>query len=49
VFVLRDIEELDTDETATALGTNQNAVKIRLRRAGQALKTALDRLDARAH
>ena len=49
MFVLRDIVELDTDETATALGTSQNAVKIRLRRARQALKTALDRLDARAH
>jgi RNA polymerase sigma-70 factor, ECF subfamily len=43
VLVLRDIEELDTDETATTLGTTRNAVKIRLHRARQALKTMLDR------
>jgi RNA polymerase sigma-70 factor (ECF subfamily) len=43
VLMLRDIEELDTDETATALGTSHNAVKIRLHRARQALKTLLDR------
>jgi RNA polymerase sigma-70 factor (ECF subfamily) len=43
VLMLRDIEELDTDETATALGTTRNAVKIRLHRARQALKTLLDR------
>jgi RNA polymerase sigma-70 factor, ECF subfamily len=43
VLMLRDIEELDTDETATALGTTHNAVKIRLHRARQALKTLLDR------
>jgi RNA polymerase sigma-70 factor, ECF subfamily len=42
VLMLRDIEELDTDETATALGTTRNAVKIRLHRARQALKTLLD-------
>jgi RNA polymerase sigma-70 factor, ECF subfamily len=43
VLMLRDIEELDTDETATALDTTRNAVKIRLHRARQALKTLLDR------
>jgi RNA polymerase sigma-70 factor (ECF subfamily) len=43
VLMLRDIEELDTDEVATALGTTRNAVKIRLHRARQALKTLLDR------
>ena len=43
VLMLRDIEELDTDETATALGTTRNAVKIRLHRARQALKSLLDR------
>src|SRR5262249_58683224 len=43
VLVLRDIEELDTDEAATALGTTRNAVKIRLHRARQALKALLDR------
>jgi len=47
--VLRGIEELDIDETATALGTSRNAVEIRLHRARQALKTMLERLDARAH
>jgi len=43
VLTLRDIEEFDTDETATALGTTGNAVKIRLHRARQVLKTLLDR------
>ena len=43
VLTLRDIEEFDTDETATALGTTGNAVKIRLHRARQALKALLDR------
>lgn len=42
VLLLRDIEELDTDETARALGTNANVVKIRLHRARQALRTLLD-------
>ena len=42
VLTLRDIEEFDTDETATALGTTGNAVKIRLHRARQALKTLLE-------
>lgn len=43
VLILRDIEELDTEETATALGVNTNVVKIRLHRARQALRTLLDR------
>jgi RNA polymerase sigma-70 factor (ECF subfamily) len=42
VLLLRDIEELDTDETARVLGTTPNAVKIRLHRARQALRTLLD-------
>ncbi len=42
VLVLRDIEELDTDETAARLGMTPNAVKIRLHRARQALRTLLD-------
>jgi RNA polymerase sigma-70 factor, ECF subfamily len=42
VLVLRDIEGLDTEEAATALGVTPNAVKIRLHRARQALKTLLD-------
>ena len=37
VVVLRDIEELSTEETAQALGLNPNTVKIRLHRARQAL------------
>ncbi|HTE06771.1 MAG TPA: sigma-70 family RNA polymerase sigma factor [Planctomycetota bacterium] len=42
VLMLRDIEELDTDETAALLGVTPNAVKIRLHRARQALRTLLD-------
>jgi len=43
VLVLRDIEELDTEETAAALGIQPNAVKTRLHRARQALRTLLER------
>ena len=43
VLVLRDIEELDTEETAAALGLRTNAVKTRLHRARQALRTLLER------
>jgi len=42
VLVLRDIEELDTAEVAEMLGVTPNAVKIRLHRARQALRTLLD-------
>jgi len=42
VLLLRDIEELDTEETAQLLETSPNAVKIRLHRARQALRTLLD-------
>ena len=42
VLVLRDIEELNTEETAHALGITPNAVKIRLHRARQGLRTVLD-------
>jgi RNA polymerase sigma-70 factor (ECF subfamily) len=42
VLMLRDIEELDTDETATLLGLTPAAVKTRLHRARQALRTLLD-------
>ena len=41
VLVLRDIEGLDTEETATVLGLSVNATKIRLHRARQALRTML--------
>ena len=39
---LRDIEGLDTEETARTLGTSQGVVKTRLHRARQALRTLLD-------
>jgi len=49
VLLLRDIEELSTDETAQALGISPIAVKVRLHRARQALRTLLDpRLSAYA-
>lgn len=41
VLVLRDIEGLDTEETAKMLGLSVNATKIRLHRARQALRTLL--------
>jgi RNA polymerase sigma-70 factor, ECF subfamily len=43
VIVLRDIEELDTQEAADLLGTTPNALKIRLHRARQALRTLIER------
>lgn len=42
VLLLRDIEELDTEEVARLLAVSPNAVKIRLHRARQALRTLLD-------
>jgi RNA polymerase sigma-70 factor (ECF subfamily) len=42
VLVLRDVEELDTEETAALLGLSANAVKTRLHRARQALRQLLD-------
>ncbi len=39
VYLLRDIDELSTEETAAALGITPNAVKIRLHRARQAVIT----------
>ncbi len=42
VLLLRDIEGLDTEETARLLSLTQNAVKIRLHRARQALRGLLD-------
>jgi RNA polymerase sigma-70 factor (ECF subfamily) len=43
VLLLRDIEDLPTEETACALGITANAVKVRLHRARQALKTLIER------
>jgi len=42
VLLLRDIEQLDTAETAEALGIRSGAVKTRLHRARQALRAVLD-------
>jgi RNA polymerase sigma-70 factor (ECF subfamily) len=42
VLLLRDIEELDTEETARVLAISPGAVKTRLHRARQALRTLLD-------
>jgi len=47
VLVLRDIEELDTAEAARALGMTVPAVKTRLHRAREALRTLLaDRFES---
>jgi RNA polymerase sigma-70 factor (ECF subfamily) len=43
VLLLRDIEELDTEEAARVLEVSTNVVKVRLHRARQALRTLLDR------
>jgi RNA polymerase sigma-70 factor, ECF subfamily len=42
VLLLRDIEDLDTAEAASALGTSETVVKVRLHRARQALRTLLE-------
>lgn len=46
VLVLRDLDELDTGETAAQLGITANAVKVRLHRARQALRTLIERAEA---
>jgi RNA polymerase sigma-70 factor (ECF subfamily) len=43
VFVLRDIEELSTEETAAVIGISVPAVKSRLLRARLKLRQKLDR------
>ena len=43
VLTLRDIEDLDTEQTARMLNVTTNAVKVRLHRARQALKTLVER------
>ncbi len=48
VLLLRDIEELDTQETADRLGISPAAVKVRLHRARQALRTLLEPMFAGA-
>lgn len=48
VFVLREVEEMSTAETATCLGLSEDAVKVRLHRARARLRRYLsDRLRAR--
>jgi RNA polymerase sigma-70 factor (ECF subfamily) len=42
ILLLRDIEEFDTDQTARYLGIAPGAVKTRLHRARQALRTLLE-------
>ncbi len=42
VLLLREIEELDTEQTAKQLGITAGAVKTRLHRARQALRTLLE-------
>jgi RNA polymerase sigma-70 factor (ECF subfamily) len=42
VLMLRDIEELDTEQAAEQLGVSPGVVKTRLHRARQALRTLLD-------
>jgi RNA polymerase sigma-70 factor, ECF subfamily len=43
VILLRDLQEFSTAEAATLLGISENALKIRLHRAHQALRTLLTR------
>lgn len=42
ILILRDIEELETDEAAEMLGVTANVIKVRLHRARQALRTLLE-------
>ena len=43
VLILRDVLELDTAETASCLGITEEAVRVRLHRARQALARELER------
>ena len=49
VLLLRDIEDLDTQEVADFLHISPNCVKVRLHRARQALKALLDRHFLKTH
>jgi RNA polymerase sigma-70 factor (ECF subfamily) len=44
VLLMRDIEDLDTEEVADLLGVTPNAVKIRLHRARQALRALIEQV-----
>ncbi len=48
VLMLRDIEELSTEEAARQLGTTSSVVKVRLHRARQALSTLIRRQTSTA-
>jgi len=48
ILILRDIEELSTEESARALSMTTTAVKVRLHRARQALSTLLRKEIARS-
>lgn len=48
VYVLRDVEEMSSEEVALAMGLTPNAVKIRLHRARQALMTLVQERYAAA-
>ncbi|HTE54955.1 MAG TPA: RNA polymerase sigma factor [Kofleriaceae bacterium] len=43
VFVMREVEEIDTAETASTLGLSEAAVRVRLHRARNALQSSLTR------
>lgn len=51
VLLLRDVQQLSTEDVANALGDTPNAVKVRLHRARQALRALLDPhvRDPRSH
>ena len=48
ILMLRDLEDMDTDEVAAALELSPNAVKIRLHRARQALKALIEQERAKS-
>lgn len=48
VFVLRDVEELTTADTASALGISEGSVRVRLHRARAALRQTIDELTGLA-
>lgn len=47
VLVMRDIEQMSTEQTAAAIGISEAAVKTRLHRARQALRELLEPMAAR--
>jgi RNA polymerase sigma-70 factor (ECF subfamily) len=49
VLLMRDIEELDSQEVAAMLAITPNAAKIRLHRARQALKTLIEKELGESH